>query len=240
MAKKPQKNVLDYDPLAWLDNEDSDEQLASNVQTTQENSTDDSPGYGFFDDDTNMTPNQTPDEETPVTVKLTHEEEEQEQAQGYGFFNEADTSANSSEDDAGFGFFDDAPGQLQTQAAEVDPTSNVINLGAELTIRSVASCKSLIDESVNNGFDVKLAAGELQKIDSAGLQLIYSLKQSLQKTGQSIQWEQPNAIINQAARIIGLHDLLEMEDEEAGYGFFEDESTAAETQQSNDAGFGFF
>ncbi len=159
----------------------------------------------------------------------------------YGFFDSVnDKELSEPEKDAGYGFFDTSD-QLSSQSVELDRASNIINLGAELTIRSVSGCKALIDENISNGFDIKLAAAELQKIDTAGLQLIYSLNKTLEKTSQCIIWESSNTIINDAAQLIGLPKLLESSEDDEAFGFFnEDVNQNSQSSQQDNSGFGFF
>jgi len=278
--KKPSKNVIDYDPLAWL-NEDSDTADSSddNEQKTvippkkkaakkktagkksaskktpaktvvskkvakpaqksapAETEADENTAWGLFDD--------TQDEP----------DKEVTEAPAFGFFSDEDTpdqaavnreqgaqvSAEDTQDNAGYGFFD-SDDSLTTQAVQMDSDSNIIHLGADLTIRSVAACKMLIEQNLSGGFDIRLAAGELQKIDSAGLQLLYSLKMTLQKTSQTIFWESTNSIINDAAKLIGMPALCDADEEsDPGYGFFsEDDNPGATSNTQADDGYGFF
>lgn len=266
--KKPTKNVLDYDPLAWLGEGDEDTEpadddkpavvkkaakkksvakkrvsknkavkksstlkkkadgqlskdsandkpvinevkLTDNEAVNMKNTDEEQPGYGFFNDEPEMT-----DANPPADI---------EEGQGYGFFSDTSEDETMKVDEATgesevYGFFDTSDNLASSPG--VDDDSNIINLGAELTIRSVATVKPLIDESISNGFDVKLAAGELQKIDTAGLQLIYSLSRTLEKTSQAITWESSNSIINDAAALIGMPGLLESSEDEGSFGFF--------------------
>ncbi len=202
VKKKASKKVIDYDPLAWLEEgEDKNQQEESASPSTIENqssdnaeSQDNTAAFGFFDDD-------------PV--------EEVAQA------------ASTDEDDLAYGFFDDAPISMQSQSARIDADSHTINLGAELTIRSVSECKALIDQLLHQGEEIKLQVNELQKIDSAGLQMLYSLKKTLDKSGQKIHWMSSGAVVNEVAQMLGLPELADTSVDEG------------EEQQENSA-FGFF
>ena len=238
--KKPSKSVLDYDPLAWLGEDDESTEDTGSVEAAtvakkaavkksvakkavidqaevtkietrdMHDSNEEEQGFGFFNDPAESEPSDAINEAV--------------EDQGFGFFNdvaeaEVTKPVEDIEQDQGFGFFDSSE-PLTTQSVELDGASNIINLGADLTIRSVSSCKALIDENISNGFDIRLAAGDLQKIDTAGLQLIYSLNKSLEKTSQSISWESSNSIINDAASLIGMPRLLELSEDEGSHGFF--------------------
>ncbi|MCK5665828.1 MAG: STAS domain-containing protein [Thiotrichaceae bacterium] len=204
------------------------------------NSNEENPGYGFFDDSPEPSEIETLDQQNDTGSKS-------EADQGFGFFDEPDEvkvtesePETEAEQNLGYGFFDNTD-QLDSQSAGLDNSTNIINLGADLTIRSVAACKALIDENITNGFDIKLAAGELQKIDTAGLQLIYSLNHTLEKTSQSITWVSSNSIINDAAKLLGLPQLMESPEDDGAYGFFDDdEKPDTQANQQEEAGFGFF
>ena len=109
----------------------------------------------------------------------------------------------------------------------------------------MGQCKNLIDEQIAIGADITLSASTLQKIDTAGVQLIYSLQKSLQKTGQIILWQSESKLINDAANLLGLESLYESSESDA-FGFFNDDPSPQQNtsdQQagdSSDQGFGFF
>ncbi len=233
-AVKRSRNVLDYDPLAWLDEPDQtaeaeatatdatapttppcseQDDLAVHGADADSNLEPDSSAYGFFAD----TPAQ-PDS------AMQSEPANGDEA-GFGFFADAPAADdNSSGDGTAFGFFDDAPGNAAMQLDQ-DLPDGAINLGAELTIRTIADVKSRIEEVMLDQSRVRLAAAALQKIDSAGLQMLYSLKTTLLKNHQAIEWLSDSELIDQAATSLGLPALTAA-------------STNADAQA--DEGFGFF
>ncbi len=250
------KKVIDYDPLAWLDDapgngpdepaaepeaappeapqasEPAPEEPAANESV--EPSAEADPGYGFFDD------------ESPADEKA--DDAVAEEDSGFGFFDDApspETAAESAGDEAaGYGFFEDSPAPGQPSAEdesaygffdEASPAGSarepwkdddsVIHLGAELGIRSVQKAHGLIAESLAQGFDPRLDAGDLQKIDSAGLQMIYSLRMTVEKIGQSIVWTRSSPLIDSRAAELGMPPLTgsadgNSDDDNAGFGFF--------------------
>ncbi|MCK5662665.1 MAG: STAS domain-containing protein [Thiotrichaceae bacterium] len=146
----------------------------------------------------------------------------------------------SNNNNPAYGFFNSSE-LSNSQSVEFDSTENHINLGTELTIRSVSACKELIDRAILNGFDVKLAAGDLQKIDVAGLQLIYSLNKTLKKTSQTINWVSCNSIINEASQLIGMPLTIESPEGNGAYGFFnQEEDSKLQTDQQENSAYGFF
>lgn len=263
--KKPSKSVLDYDPLAWLGDGDDDtedlDKVESNVvinknaekkaavkkaASKKKSVKKQSSKKTVVKKSATKKAVATQTETTEMSGEMSDANEE---SSGYGFFGNHDPIENktanfvaesNSESDEGYGFFEPSE-QLSSQSVELDSSTNVISLGAELTIRSVSACKALIEGNISNGFDVKLAAGELQKIDTAGLQLIYSLNHTLEKTSQSINWVSSNSIINDAAQLIGMPKLLESSDDEGAFGFFnETEKTEPQGSQQDDSSYGLF
>ncbi len=254
------KKVIDYDPLAWLDDAPGDgpdepaaepevapseapqagdrapEATAGSERVEPPVETD--PGYGFFDDEAAPAENETEDaaagegpgfgffDDAPASEAAT--ERADDEAAGYGFFEDSPTperpSAAADDDEGAYGFFDEASPAGSAREPWKDDDS-VIHLGAELGIRSVQQAHGLIAESLAQGFDPRLDAGDLQKIDSAGLQMIYSLRMSVEKTGQPIIWTRSSPLIDRRAAELGLPPLTgdadgTSDDGDAGFGFF--------------------
>lgn len=246
IKKQATKNVLAYDPLAWLDESedkatndssktDSVNNKASNKKTAAQKTVKKTAVK-------KKNANKKSAKEKSISKKIASKKSSIKKSQSENEIQKVnlhDTVYESGENSA-YGFFESTPHDSTSQSTQIDESTHVINLGVDLTIRSVAACKSMIDETISNGFDIKLTAAELQKIDTAGLQLIYSLNKTLEKTAQVIQWESSNAIINEAAQMIGMNNLIETTAEEA-FGFFTDEPEAAvQNAQQDDPGFGFF
>ncbi len=252
-GKKSKKQAMDYDPLAWLDatgqadggelaqapSPDASEskpvvqddrlaaasdanpppggEIQSSAAKQDSNTADEAPGYGFFDQDS-----------IEVKQEMVHDMPETpgETTQAYGFFDDDQESA-----------------QPDTRTVNVHAKDQVIETGAELTIRSVAAFKEMLERSLADGNDVYISAQGLRKIDTAGLQLLYSLKQSLAKTHQSIQWVHSSNLINDAAGLIGLPALADaVADEDESFGFFDEQGKAAPAASAAEEseGFGFF
>lgn len=192
--KKTTKNVLDYDPLAWLDDPGSDpgSEQQSSSQVIEEQELDS--GYGFFADD-----------------------ESKEEMQSEQLLSEQNMDEES---DSGYGFFDDAAANSDIAEQNSQVSEDNIDLGSDLTIRTVAQIKSAIDYKLQQGTDIQLSAQSLQKIDTAGLQLIYSLVQTLEKSSSQIHWSGTSDLINDAAQQLGLPELIQSSTQDDGFGFF--------------------
>ncbi len=218
--KRSRKTVLEYDPLAWLKDEDNGAEEPKKKATGGEKS---------------------------ATKKAAKKAEQKSAVSDATVVKKTSKEAAAKSEEAkeeavmveniDFGFFD-----TEEEVADIKPVTTksdgtVISLGSVLTLKTVAEFKRCFDESLTNNDDVTLDSTELQKIDTAGLQLLFSLQQSLDKTGQSLSWVSMNPIIESAANLIGLPDYFGNE-KSASFGFFEDE--AARDDQSQNQGFGFF
>jgi len=218
MSKKSSKSVLDYDPLAWL--KEADEQEKQNASEQKELEAAEKPEPEETDNET----------ETNVTNDIDTDSEV-----GFGFFADEDAIEHEQQ-------VQQQPGDTNTNSNQepvmTETSADVINLGPELSIKTVAELKSSIEPFYASHANISLDASELQKIDTAGLQLLFSLKQSLDRRQQKINWVHSNAIINQAAEIIGMEALAD-EVEAANFGFF-DEPSPVESKSESEDGYGFF
>jgi len=97
-------------------------------------------------------------------------------------------------------------------------------MGSELTIKNIASFKQCIDESLAQEMEIRLDSSDLQKIDTAGLQLLFCLQKSLRKSGHQIDWVSKSEVVESASKIIGIEILFdnasESIEQDQGFGFF--------------------
>ena len=189
-----------------------------------------------------------PKAKKPKPAEAESEQDEPDQS-GYGFFADEDSAETAqaaeeaADNDDGYGFFDDdnASGELTTQGVSREDGSNVIDLGAELTIQSVSTCKQMLADVINEGFDIQIDVQKLQKIDTAGVQLLLSLNTTLEKSGQQIAWKGGASLINETAALLGLPALADQQDSSQAYGLFGDDDAAGSAKnEPQEAGFGFF
>jgi ABC-type transporter Mla MlaB component len=184
-------------------------------------------------------------EPAPSVAQNTVESDQPQPDVGYGFFDDEPEQAFQgrqslpSIEEQAYGFFADEP-EIQLSATETGVTGKVIDLGAELNIRTVADCKARIQHAMNEDEDIKLDAANLQKIDTAGLQMLLSLRQSLKASSRSIQWQSFNELIDESAAMIGLPSLCVDDDSGKAFGFFSDTPRVDASEIQDDAGYGFF
>ena len=184
---------------------------------------------------------------TPGAEPITQE------SPAYGFFAEqADVSSAQpstqaqselveQEATAAYGFFADDPGDASADVVAAGATDGTIDLGAELTIRSIADSKAMIEQALATGEDIHIDISQLQRIDSSGVQMIYSLVQTLAHTSQSVSWVGSHSMIDDASRLLGMPPLLDDQQATAAFGFFADDNDPGSSDdQEQDGAFGFF
>ncbi len=202
-AKKSKKSVLEYDPLAWLNEEGGDEE-----------------------------PQKETAGDKKAVKKMTAKEPAEKSLESNS---EAVKEEAAAIENVNFGFFDAGVNVVETKQASTESDGALISLGSALTIKNIVEFKQTVDAGLALNGDITLDSAELQKIDSAGLQLLFSLQKSLRKTGQELLWADRNPMIESAASLIGLSELTS-DGASQGFGFFEAEPEI----NKQDQGFGFF
>ncbi|SFG72945.1 STAS domain-containing protein [Neptunomonas qingdaonensis] len=81
-------------------------------------------------------------------------------------------------------------------------------LPEQLTIFEVADCKAEFITQMNRSSVLELDVSALKKIDSAGVQLLFSVKQALQEKGGDICWVGTSELLVSNARWLGMCDAL--------------------------------
>ena len=101
----------------------------------------------------------------------------------------------------------------------MDQTENissqpVIDLGSNFTIADVESKKIELAHILGDALAVKLNAADLEQIDGAGLQLLAVLFKDAAKNNLEISWEKVSSTFMDAVKLVGLVELLKMQDVE--------------------------
>jgi anti-anti-sigma factor len=87
-----------------------------------------------------------------------------------------------------------------------DKTS--ISLGENLDISNVSKLHSRLNASLQKSSTIELKADVVKKTDSAGLQLILSIKREVEKVGGTILWKKPSKELIDTAVLLGLFEHL--------------------------------
>ena len=99
---------------------------------------------------------------------------------GWGLFDEESAAA---EKRSGWGLFKDGDDLLTD-----DVEGNLVQFGNCLDISEVIAHYDSMYDYLNSGQDIYLDAENLEKVDAAGLQLLFSFIQSSTRKRVSIQW----------------------------------------------------
>ncbi|WP_420592034.1 STAS domain-containing protein [Bacterioplanoides sp.] len=83
-----------------------------------------------------------------------------------------------------------------------------INCGERLSIEHVERLYSEMESALTSDADVELNASAVNYCDTAGLQLVVSLRRELQKTGHDIHWTGSSDCLSETAGYLGLCSSL--------------------------------
>lgn len=86
------------------------------------------------------------------------------------------------------------------------------SLGPELTIRNGADAHALLAALLGGRGPVTLDGGAIERIDTAGLQLLGAFIQALGASGRTIAWHAASPTLKGAAQALGLGGTLRLED----------------------------
>jgi ABC-type transporter Mla MlaB component len=83
-------------------------------------------------------------------------------------------------------------------------------LPAQLIINDVESLHQQLNEIMESGDDVVLDISDVQKVDTAGLQLLCVVQKSLTDIGHQISWQGKSDTLSMTARMVGVGDFLSL------------------------------
>jgi anti-sigma B factor antagonist len=95
------------------------------------------------------------------------------------------------------------------EVIEAAPAHAVLRLDADMTVVHAAAQREQILAAVQTatqGLELDLSA--VDSIDSAGIQLVLAARHSLKRQGVALTLSQPQAAVNDALGVYGLHPLL--------------------------------
>jgi len=91
-----------------------------------------------------------------------------------------------------------------------DPASNTLALAAECTVSDAGSLKESLAALLNEPQAVTLDVTALQRIDTAGLQLITAFVRERAGHGRPVEWQGTAPVLATAAQLLGLTSLLKL------------------------------
>ena len=87
-----------------------------------------------------------------------------------------------------------------------DKTS--LSCGEALDISHATALHGRMQKALQKSSVVELKAHTVQKADTAGLQLVLSLKNEIETTGGQLIWKKPSNELIDAAKLLGLYESL--------------------------------
>jgi len=90
----------------------------------------------------------------------------------------------------------------------MDSKKATVKCGNALTIANVADLHSKITSVLEISSIIELDAQEVEKVDTAGLQLLVALSQELEKSDGHLLWKAPSDTLNEAIKITGMTPYL--------------------------------
>lgn len=88
--------------------------------------------------------------------------------------------------------------------------SRTVDLGTTLDITMVAEMHKCLREHLETAGDVSLDAGEIERLDAAGLQLLVAFAEHARSAGLRVRWLGVSPSLEESAAISGLGNLLEL------------------------------
>jgi anti-anti-sigma regulatory factor len=93
--------------------------------------------------------------------------------------------------------------------ARAEPAgTRTYELGVELTIRNAADQKAGLAGLLRSTGPVTVGAGALERVDTAGLQLLAAVVMAAKSAGREFRWESPAPVLRDSAAALGLAEVL--------------------------------
>ena len=86
--------------------------------------------------------------------------------------------------------------------------TSIIDCGDALTVANAADMHQKLQAALNNSSTINLKADEVEKVDTAGLQLFVALSKEIERVSGEVIWQQPSDSLKQAAVTLGLTNAI--------------------------------
>ncbi|MFT5161971.1 MAG: ABC-type transporter Mla MlaB component [Alteromonadaceae bacterium] len=86
----------------------------------------------------------------------------------------------------------------------------MFKLPAQLIVNHVEELYQQLKLLLASGEDVVLDISDIEKADTAGLQLLCTIQKNLIETGQKITWSGSSIPLTDTAKMIGVNDFLQL------------------------------
>lgn len=199
MAKVIEKETVGFDPLAWMNEDQVDQQESSIIS---ENEVKDKPEVNVVKEV--ATENETTEESEVHNVDEVQAETE---------ITEVDVIVTADEN---IEVDVEEPVEAIEQDEEIESNSK-ITLEATLNIQTVGTLYDQFLKMLDSQNVIEIDASSVESIDTATLQLITVFKQAGIKLQKEISIDFPSDKFIEAAEILGLAELLEVDQATAGF-----------------------
>jgi len=199
MAKVIEKETVGFDPLAWMNEDQVDQQESSIIS---ENEVKDKPEVNVVKEV--ATENETTEESEVHNVDEVQAETE---------ITEVDVIVTADEN---IEVDVEEPVEAIEQDEEIESNSK-ITLEATLNIQTVGTLYDQFLKMLDSQNVIEIDASSAESIDTATLQLITVFKQAGIKLQKEISIDFPSDKFIEAAEILGLAELLEVDQATAGF-----------------------
>ena len=102
------------------------------------------------------------------------------------------------------------PGSRKAAAPRKEPASSTLALAAECTVSDALSLKERLAGLLDDPQAVTLDISALQRIDTAGMQVITAFVRERTGHGRQVEWQGTAPVLAAAARLLGLTSLLKL------------------------------
>jgi ABC-type transporter Mla MlaB component len=111
------------------------------------------------------------------------------------------------------------PASSRRKAAAARPQSRPREVGslalaADCTVAEMDALKSALTRHLDESGPITLDVSALQRIDTAGLQLLAAFVRDRRTAGRAVAWRGRAPSLEAAARLLGLHQMLELPGED--------------------------
>jgi len=98
----------------------------------------------------------------------------------------------------------------QSEPAPEQTNATVISCGESIDITTVMTWRDKLLEILSVAPDVVFEAESVEKIDTAGLQVLVAFMKDARVKGLSVTWSNPSDVLCRAAMLTGFADVLEL------------------------------
>lgn len=187
MATSDKKNLLGYDPLAWLGEETENLVLDDLAGMTDEAVQE---AIVVSEGDTHA------DGSVSLSESTSDDEFLEEGSSEIDMNTIADLLENQVSDET---------------AAEEDVVEALVKLDATLTIQNVVKLHEKLKKSYSTNNSLEIDASQVSSIDTATLQLLVALKKDAVKQQKSVVFAAPSRRFIESAELLGVLEILEID-----------------------------